>query len=427
VGLRTVYGNSDKSGYAMSFFSLAAVNAKEAFLASPFYSTYEPIEYLTKQKCKVNLLIRLCPITTPMALKKAINDPLVTIRYYTDPSFHAKLYIVDNYALVGSANLTNSGLQANREVSVVLQKDRDEGFEELPGLFSVFWDYADVLTQETLGRYEKVFSSWRSPPQDAEFTKQLSEYVDLCSPPTIRVGSEKITKRRAFLQGFKKKYDVVLVPAFNVVREEFSKDGRRRPEFIEGNLDVEISRYLGWLRVVHASLDTWADAEILDEEKSRQRIRDYLHLWHATDNVTNGDMIYADREVENIRKIRSVFANHDSIRSMSYDDIFDALTGCHAFHDLLRFTKGGLPGLHKEFLDRNSIVEIKKTLLHLSHGRAEPLVRAYDCIFDEQYKLQKFGESCVMELLGWLNDAWPPINGRTIKALRFLGFDVEAR
>lgn len=29
-----------------------------------------------------------------------------------------------------------------------------------------------------------------------------------------------------------------------------------------------------------------------------------------------------------------------------------------------------------------------------------------------------------MELLGWVAPGYPPINGRTIKALRFLGFDV---
>jgi len=31
-----------------------------------------------------------------------------------------------------------------------------------------------------------------------------------------------------------------------------------------------------------------------------------------------------------------------------------------------------------------------------------------------------------MELSGWLDPERPPINGRTIKALRYLGYDVPA-
>jgi hypothetical protein len=61
----------------------------------------------------------------------------------------------------------------------------------------------------------------------------------------------------------------------------------------------------------------------------------------------------------------------------------------------------------------------------LLHGPGTSLERAYDCIYDEKRRLGGFGEACAMELLGWLDQDRPPINGRTIKALRFLGFDVK--
>jgi hypothetical protein len=47
------------------------------------------------------------------------------------------------------------------------------------------------------------------------------------------------------------------------------------------------------------------------------------------------------------------------------------------------------------------------------------------CIFDPQYKLNHFGRSAVQELLGWINAEDLPIcNNRTLRSLRWLGFDV---
>lgn len=49
-----------------------------------------------------------------------------------------------------------------------------------------------------------------------------------------------------------------------------------------------------------------------------------------------------------------------------------------------------------------------------------------NCIFNPEYKLNEFGRSAVQELLGWVNKEGIPIcNGRTVKALRYLGFNVE--
>ena len=108
--LRDTYGNSRKSGFTLDFFHQVAGTSPEAFLACPFYSTYEPIQLLTSRECRVSLLIRLCNITHPHALRKALDDPRVSVRYYTAQSFHAKFYIVGDKALVGSANLTSAGL-----------------------------------------------------------------------------------------------------------------------------------------------------------------------------------------------------------------------------------------------------------------------------------------------------------------------------
>ncbi len=423
--LRDFYANSAKSGFTIDFFSLTAPGSQDALLASPFFSTYEPVRLLSERGCRIKLLVRLCTITTPQVLREALNDDRVSVRYYTAQSFHAKFYIIDDAALVGSANLTDSGLKSNREVSIVLTRERDIAFEDLPGLFDLLWDYADVLTAGVLEQYEKAFRATNRPSDDLEFEKFLETFVPRCAPPNIRVNSDRVTKRRSFLQTFRRKYDEVLIPAFREVRRTFEADGRRRHELKDGDLNIELSRFLGWARVVHAPGESWATTSILSGASRTSRIQNFINLWHQTIDITNGDMIVADREIENIERIKANFGKVESIEQLTYDELFDTLIGCHAFMELLRFTDGGLPGLRKDFARWNSLRNIKSTLGYLVHGPGEFLERAYDCIFDEHYRLGRFGEACVMELSGWTDVNRVPINGRTIKALRFLGFDVS--
>lgn len=426
VKLRDAYGNSGPTGYTIDFFNLGGPGASQAFLASPFFSTYDPVRALTKHGCRVQLLVRLCSITPPTMLREALADPLVTVRYYTSREFHAKLYIIDDVALVGSANLTNAGLMSNREVSVVLRKDRDPAFDELPGMFNLFWDYADVMTPEICGLYEQAYRLLGKANEDeAALQAHLEKFVSKAWPPSAMVGSGIVSKHRSFLQGLRRKYDEALIPAFREVSAVFADLGQRRPEFANGDPEIELGRFLGWLRIAHAPGESWAQTSLADQAERRRRIIHYLQDWIVVEDTTAGDMFDANKEVANIERLRTAFASPQSIEQLEYDDLFDALVSVHAFYDRLRFVLGGLPGLRADFAARNTLGQIKETLTYLLHGSGASLERAYDCIYDEKRRLGGFAEACVMELLGWMDETRPPINGRTVKALRFLGFDVK--
>ena len=423
--VRDVYGNSAASGFTIDFFNHNAPGASQAYLASPFFSTYAPIQTLTAQGCKVRLLVRLCSITPPPVVRQALNDPNVTMRYYTSRHFHAKLYIIDDVALVGSANLTNSGLMTNREVSIVLRKDRDPGFEALPSLFNLFWDYADTMTPDVCSEYEQAYKMIGKAQEDAQFQAHLEKFVPPASPPSAKVGSDRVSARRSFIQGLRRKYDEQLIPAFYEVKAAFAEVGKRRPEFEGSDPEIELGRFLGWLRIARAPGEAWLLAELLDGTQRKQRIVHFVEDWHSVEDMAVGDMFLGDSEVENIARLRATFASPEEIEKLKYDELFDSLSCVHAFYDRLRFVAGGLPGLRIEFGQKNSLSAIKSTITYLLHGQGTALERAYDCIYDEKRRLSGFGEACVMELLGWMDNDRPPINGRTIKALRFLGFDVK--
>jgi len=423
--IRDAYGNSAASGFTIDFFNLSAPRANQAFLASPFFSTFDPIRTLTAKGCHVRLIVRLCSITPPAALRQALADPNVTVRYYTSRDFHAKLYIIDDLAMVGSANLTSAGLMSNREVSVVLRKGRDPGFDDLPAMFNLFWDYADTLTPEICSLYEQAFKKIGNAAEEQDFQSHLEKILGAATPPSVKVGSEIISARRSFIQGLRRKYDEELIPAFHEVATVFEALGKRRPEFAGHDPEIELGRFLGWLRIARASGESWREPPLLDKRERENRIIYFIEDWITVEDTKAGDMFEASSEIVGIQRLREALASPDSITRLSYDELFDRLASVHAFNDRLRFVAGGLAGLRVDFSQRNTLPHIKETVTYLIHGNGTALERAYDCIYDEKRRLAGFGEACVMELLGWMDPIRPPINGRTIKALRFLGFPAR--
>ncbi|MNU29772.1 hypothetical protein D3C71_182500 [compost metagenome] len=424
--LRDIYSNTAETGFTVNFFSLLAPSAQTAALACPFFTHYAPIQDLTDRGCEVKLLVRLCDATDPNALRRALADPSVTVRYFTSRLFHAKFYIIDDVALVGSANLTHAGLHKNREVSVTLHRGRDEAFDALPGLFDDLFNQADQLDPAVITAFEEALRKHGDKSHaDEDFEAGLTDLIPAADPTSIVTGSGKKTRIRTFLQRFKVRYDVI-GRALGEVEARFIADGRRRPEFAEGDPAIEISRLLGWIRVTHGAGETWAAQPHLPQPERAQRLQGLLDAWHTSRDISSGDMIYTDRELGNIARIRENLASPLSIAELSYDDLFDTLSGCHAFYELLRFTRGSIEGLRVQFGELNTLDALKRSLTYLLHAKdpIDPLVRAYDLLHDPAYKLHRFGESCVMELIGWADPSRRPVNGRTIKALRYLGFDV---
>ncbi|SDF04182.1 PLD-like domain-containing protein [Celeribacter baekdonensis] len=410
----------------------AGPRPRSGYLAAPFFTTNAPIKALTDKGCDVRLIIRFSPITTPQALRQAFENSRVKVRYFTDSKFPTKLYIIDDIALVGSANLTHDGLQANRELSVLLGQDRDDAFNALRGLFDDLWNDADVLNEEVLRQYEKAFKSREKPQDEDAFERFIHKFVDPATPKSIVVGSNKKSKERAFIQGFRQKYDEILVPAHHEILEVAQQNGFGRPEYAGQDTQIEMGRFLGWLRRTQGSGNGWRETSLLSDPKDRaKRIAEYVQIWQSTDDTAKGDVYHASAEIENIANIRTYLCDPNELAHLSFDDLFRYLTGCHAFLERLRFVSKdigeGLSGLERlriDFQKKNTLEAVVRTVRYLLSGPGDAIERAYDCVYGG-YKLNGFGEAGVMELLGWGDPRRPPFNNRSIRGIRLLGFDVE--
>lgn len=193
-----------------------------------------------------------------------------------------------------------------------------------------------------------------------------------------------------------------------------------------------MGRFLGWLRLTQGSKDGWRETSLLSDPKERAtRIEHYVQLWQSTDDTVMSDMYHAATEIENITNIRKYLADPEELEKLGNDELFRHLTGCHAFLERLRFASrdigedlSGLERLRIDFQRSNTRKAVIRTVNHLLSGPGDAIERAYECVFGS-HRLNGFGESCVMELLGWGDRSRPPFNNRSIRAIRLLGFDVE--
>ncbi|SDX55294.1 PLD-like domain-containing protein [Albimonas donghaensis] len=432
MALSELYANTGATGFTINFFMNTGPHPRSGLLAAPFFTTNDPIRALTDKGCDVRLIVRFSPITTPDALRKALENPRVKTRYFTAARFHMKLYIVDDIALIGSANLTDSGLKSNRELSILLRQGRDEAFHSLPGLFDDLWSDADVLNEEVLREYEKAFKSKEKPQDEDAFEKFIHKFVKPAAPKSVVVGSEKKSKERTFIQTFRRKYDEVLVPAHHEVLEVAQQHGFGRPEYAGQDPQIEMGRFLGWLRLTQGSGGGWRETSLLNDPKDRAaRIAEYVQVWQSEKDIAKSDMYQASKEIENIANIRTFLCDPSELEQLSFDDLFRHLTGCHAFLERLRFVSKdigenltGLERLRIDFQKENTLEAVVRTVRYLLAGSGDAIERAYDCVYGS-YKLSGFGEACVMELLGWGDAKRPPFNNRSIRGIRLLGFDVE--
>jgi hypothetical protein len=243
--------------------------------------------------------------------------------------------------------------------------------------------------------------------------------VEPCSPKTVNVATHKRSSERTYLESFRRQYYEAILPAHAELRAEYESLATRHQAFADLPPVYEVDRFLNWAKLEFTTDETLQSFPLLEQNKRRTHIRDRAQQWFET--AIEIDEVRTSR----LNRLKEIFRTSQSLDAVEFDDLVDALVGCTAFDEQLRFTKGGQSALLANFKRDNDVRRVKRTFRHLAFGKDEFLRRTYDCIFSRDYKLDHFGQSSVLELFGWTNgDGVPPVNGRTIKALRYFGFSV---
>ena len=211
--------------FTINFFYERSAGVKSAQLACPFFSEVEPLRILRSNGCgRVQLLVRLCAITSPAALRLAHELGDVQIRYFTADTFHAKFYILGKHALIGSANLTGTGLNSNRELSIAVT-DSEEWFDEVPALFEELWNRAAVLTDDALNR----FGAWHRDNRLPSEVRHI-DGIDDVSPETTNVNTKTVSSERTYLETYRREYYETFIPSYREVKVVYESTNQRHPD-----------------------------------------------------------------------------------------------------------------------------------------------------------------------------------------------------
>ena len=218
---------------------------------------------------------------------------------------------------------------------------------------------------------------------------------------------------RATYQGF--------LDAFQTVERVYTEYGSRKVPEETIPLRLEIDAFFSWVRHEYTKGDSYVQEPLLQGPALDVKVRDAVAHWHRSSYRWFDEEVVPDRYPRIVR----FFGTSEKLTAASYDDVLSALGVVHSFNERLRFFKGGQAGHVAAFRKENTFDAVKRTLSYLLYGTDEYIVRMGRCIFDPNYTLNQFGRSAVQELLGWINTENIPVcNSRTLRSLRWLGFDV---
>lgn len=392
----------------------------DLFIASAFFTESDVVDEILARGCHLRIVVRLGFPTSPVALEKLLNHDNVEARFFTSNSFHPKLYIFgDKTILLGSANLTRSATLSNQEVMVGLDAE-DHRFTELQELFADYWDEAQVLTNDVIKKYHKIYNKFLQVNNTlSEMENTITDRIGDVNFSNICRGKKKTTNKSIFLSTHQKSYQEA-VTAFRRIENVYKKHKRKVDEKLIP-LRLEIDSFFSFVRERYATKDTWKEQPLGWNEQQENKTSRLIDEWLATKWEHFEDVIVP----VNYPLITKVLGSKESIKSASMDDIVDALCVLHSFHDRIRFFKGGLEILKSTFIEQNEEKKVKHTLTYLLYGTGDTVSRMADCIFDREYKLNNFGKSNIQELIGWINqEELPVINGRTTKVLRYFGNQI---
>ena len=425
-----IYSNGPNKDFVVNPFTRMLEESEYARLAAPYFTEGKSlVDQLVRAATKgkdIQLLIGLNAATDPKALRRIRKERRIIVRYLTR-RFHAKIFIFEKGALLGSANLTDGGLNSNREAVINLDHEADaDAIEEMRTLFVELWDSGQVLTDNVLDVFEMSYGAYKEQNRKTpDPGKVIEDEFGAAQPHNIDVGSHAKSKERVFLETLQREVNEQYLPHFGEVADILDQQEFRRPDLADFSIEIETNRFLNYVRLTHVIGDeVWQNAPRLSTDKRRTLILGYAREWKtATDSKVPEDFAAWQRAVE------ETFGTREAIDEADKKQITTGLMSIHAFHARLRFVKGGLENLPTEFWKANNdnLGRVKFTLVHLLHGPGEFVERLHDVIYDSSKKLEGFGYFCALELYGTVHpDVCPPINGRMAKALRFLGFDVRA-
>ncbi len=383
-------------------------DGQEISIASAFFSETDLLKTMTKKACSIRLIVRLGFPTSPVSLRFALQNPSIEIKCYTTPKFHPKFYLIGKeFAILGSSNLTKSGLLLNREANILLPSD-DPSFEELEEVFEMMWEDAYPLTMDMVDKYEKAVSGLEQANAQSEqkIIREIGQFecndFDVTKTSALQKQIDReIRQYRAFLA------------QFDILRDVYTRDKRRKEPRVP--IHIEIDQFLNWIFDDQGASQEYSKQPVRTGNNLIDNIQMWINAYHDSSSNTTTE-IYEIR----YKYLMESLSSRESIKKMGIVDFEKVLMKVYSFEEHVRRYDQGVS------FRSNNASKVKETFTYLLFAGGNVEERIIRCFKDPKYKLDGVGASTVKELFGWVNKEDMPIyNERVRKAMLFLGFNLQ--
>lgn len=296
-------------------------------------------------------------------------------------SLHAKIYLIDDWCLLTSANLTGMAFSARHEVGQVLS-----GIERVVTLFDQWWQKAQAVS-----------SLPPSPSKTLTNREDSIKYKALYKLPKYTSGaSDQFLKKCDQFKEFASLYESVTGRNQQMVREGFS-------------LYEEVDYFFNYLYHYHPdepSKEYTKEVRSLTSREVKQEIRRYFKLMSMS--YAPGSGLWRLDRRDRIREILPF-----EIQSPKKEEIKEVLGCLHCLY--------GYSWNKPKILSENNPRSIARAWNKLINA---PFIDA-QLIEEVIGEIKYFGMSSACELIAWYYpEKYPMINSNSESGMRFFGFDI---
>lgn len=387
------------------------------------------------------------PVSLPI-LKKFLERSSPAFECRLVRKLHAKVIWWRGYGIyIGSANLTSSAWYNNIEAGVFLDEGEFEGSEhvtEIEALFRTTHAHSAPLTRELVRELEVRERSLAEVRRrdKAEADRLLANpnvpFWDGLSMRTVRSARDEAKEEflKEWNETLEKMRSLAAKVAANGNRPIWIPDGvpagAQADQFLHAHYYQRTFDGRRAMYETHFEKNRGAPQRAVDEA---------ISWWKSLKSPPGGEDVMLNEWAVLLRDVLS----NDKLRQMTESDLLNVCQRVHAMRDHARRIANkdvGLPAGRPytipekvEALARflfaarsTSGASVADTIEFVLYdgSKAEVPQRIWEATTDPKWRLDHFGISAIGELVGWaMPDDFPPRNGRTSKALRSLGYDVE--
>lgn len=367
---------------------LSAMNSakKRIWIAVPFIGTLNGIERIIGNTWQVNPNIDF-KILTDIDFGFIKLDTYNAFKLATDnirslKGLHAKIYIVDDYVIISSANLTQTAFSKRYEIAYAFN-----GNKEVCAIFEKWWNLGRNIPENWLPSNE-------SDDYEEQTSKSLHKLFDL-PYQAIKIKEFKLLPE--------------ILNAYN----HFSKLYQNNVKRVCPKLTLlqEIDVFFNYLYHEHDERPTKNILEVVSNS-NKDKIQ-LLKKYHPSFVKYLSKSDHANKRLADIKFIHNCL-NQKSINYILLEDVENVIRCFNCMNSRPSHIHG--------FIRENSLEMIKIEWGHLLFDEDTPLVdRMQRC----KNNLRHFGKSSIQEFLSLYNpERFPMINTNSNSGMRFFGYNI---